>query len=742
MRIHKPALHTSALVALLLTVVWSAAFGQRDWRVHERGLLHQSVFNTGELGRAYNAGGTVQQGIPSMEWPPSSFMILDRTNYPGQHNSFGSGIWLAGTRPSGRVYAYCGAVSDGSGNPVTVTGVYSTPLSLTKTENFPVLPNGNLNPSYNPDEAEEIIVSSWSTPVGITVTRTSRAWSFPGYDSFIIYEYEFTNSTPDTISDLFVTFANTFAPSMFGYQRNHGQWSEAAFRGQPPAGLGDQFSRFDLKRWMTYNHDREGAPDQEYFSIWSTPGNRGGLNSPQAAGLVTLHYDYAHLSTRSQTQQVWIAASDTGGMWDQNDKAKQPYLLRYENGNLPNTKTGPWMDPALQRKTGTFQGSEDSLRFVTQFEEAYWPYWRGRTKGSTNLSWWQPVFRAYGFYPYLLPPGETMQFSVAEVVGYGPGVAGDRIYSDLGGAIRAGVDAGAYFNPVPSWYDTLQYQYLGTSPSIGSTYLQSHPIPWYVTPGVVSVRDVADRAIEMYTGGPLIKHDTLQYQPEVAPAAGAYNTIPIPVPAPAIRVENTKAAANRVIWGPQVESFTPPRLRAPFKHYEVLRAPHPLGPWSVIDSVFRQDARYYKDSVYVILDPESNIGEFVYYAVVSVDSLGGRSGMTNMTQHETQAPAALTLGKVYVVPNPLVVTSGLSGSDPAGEVTDRVQFMGLTSSCTIRIFSYSGQLINTIEHVGDAYTNPWYQITRNNQLLASGVYFFVVDDASGARSHGKFVVIR
>ena len=740
--ISEAALRKTTVVTFLAAVAWCSAFGQRDWRVHERGLLHQSVFNTGELGRAYNAGGTVQQGIPSMEWPPGSYMILDRTNYPGQHNSFGSGIWLAGTRTGGRVYAYCGAVSDGSGNPVTVMGVYSTPLSLTKTENFPVLPNGNLNPAYNPNEAEEIIVSSWTTPVGITVTRTSRAWSYPGYDSFIIYEYEFVNSTPDTISDLFVTFANTFAPSMFGYQRNHGQWSEAAFRGQPPNGLGDQFSRFDLKRWMTYNHDRAGVPDPDYFDLWSTAGNRGGLNSPQAAGLVMLHYDYAHLSSRNQTQQVWIQATDSAGMWDQNDKAKQPYLLRYENGNLPDTKTIPWMDPALQRKTGIFQGAPDSLRFDTQFEPAYWDYWRGRTKGSTNLSWWQPVFRAYGFYPYLLPPGETMRFSVAEVVGYGPGVAGDRIYSDLGGSIRAGVDAGSYFNPVPSWYDTLQYQYLGTSPSIGSTYLQTHPLPWYVTPGVVSIRDVADRAIEMYRGGPLMKYDTLQYQPEVASAIGAYNTIPIPVPAPAIRIENTQAAANRVIWGPQVESFTTPRLRAPFKHYEVLRAPHPLGPWTLIDSVSRQDPRYFRDSVYVILDPESNIGEFVYYAIVSVDSLGGRSGVTNMTQHETQAPAAPTLGKVYVVPNPLIVTSGLSGSDPAGEVTDRIQFMGLTNRCTIRIFSYSGQLVNTIEHIGDAYGNPWYQITRNNQLLASGVYFFVVDDATGARTHGKFVVIR
>ncbi|NIU16443.1 MAG: T9SS C-terminal target domain-containing protein, partial [candidate division Zixibacteria bacterium] len=158
-------------------------------------------------------------------------MILDRVNYPGQHNSFGSGVWIAGTRPNGRVYAFCGAISNTDGEPVPVVGVHSTPLEVKKIENYPVLANGDLYTAFNPNEAEEKIISRWDTPVGIRVSRTSRAWSYPGYDSFIIYEYEFENVTNDTITDLFITFANTFGPSMFGYQRVHGEWSEGAFRG-------------------------------------------------------------------------------------------------------------------------------------------------------------------------------------------------------------------------------------------------------------------------------------------------------------------------------------------------------------------------------------------------------------------------------------------------------------------------------------------------------------------------------
>ncbi len=730
------------ILLMLIASAGEAVSQQRDWSVHSRGLLHQTVFNTGELGRPYSAGGTVPEGRPSMEWPPNSRMILDRTNFQGQHNSFGSGIWLAATGPEGRSYAFNGAVSNTNGEPVPVVGVYSSPIEVRRIENYPVRADGSLNPGFNPDEAEEIIISAWNTPTGIRVTRTSRAWSYPGYDSFIIYEYEFENVTNNDLTDVFITFANTFAPSMFGYQRIHGEWSEAAFRGQPPAGLGDHFARFDLKRWMTYNHERAGLPDPDFFDQWSQEGGRGGLNSPQAAGMMVLHYDYDHLATRDETEQIFLVPADSAGMWDSNNKAKQPFLLRYENGNLYEGKTAPWMDPRLRRKTGIWQSLIDSTRFAEQFEPELWDYWKGRTSTSTNLSWWQPVARGYGFYPYVMEPGATIRFAVAEVVGYGPGVAGDEVYTDLGGAVRAGVDAGSLFNPVPSWYDRIDYPQLGGAGFMGSTYLQDNPLPWYVTPDVVSIRDVADRAVEMYTGRPLVKHDTLQYDPPTAPPTGRYNTVEIPVPAPAIRIENTRASANRIVWGPQIESFDTPRLRAPFSHYEVLRAPHPLGPWTVIDDVMPGDPQFFEDGEYSVLDVESNLGDVVTYAVVSVDQEGGRSGMTNLTSHETQAPPAEALDRVYVVPNPLFVTSGISGSDRSGDISDRIQFMGLTSRCTIRVFSYTGQLVQTIEHERDSYGDPWYQLTINNQIVASGVYYFVVEDhATGDRASGKFVII-
>src|SRR5690606_33539877 len=232
-----------------------------------------------------------------------------------------------------------------------------------------------------------------------------------------------------------------------------------------------------------------------------------------------------------ETRQVFLIPADSAGMWDANGKAKQPFMLRNENGNLYEGKVGPWMDPQLRRKVAIWQSLEDSIRFAWQFDPERWASGSGRASTSTLRSSGQPVSRGYGVYPYVREPGDVARFSLAEVVGYGPGVAGDEVYTDLGGAVRAGVDAGALFSPVPSWYERIEYPHVGDAGFMGSTYLQDHPLPWYVTAPVVSIRDVADRAIEMYTGRPLVKHDTLQYDPPSAPSTGRYNTVPIPFPA-------------------------------------------------------------------------------------------------------------------------------------------------------------------------------------------------------------------
>lgn len=713
----------------------------RASQTHVRSLLHQTVYNTGELGRAYDRGDAgMAAGYSSMEWPPNSALTIDRKTYRGQHNSYGAGLYISGFRKGENLpqTIACGAISNATGQSLQVAGVFSNPGSITRTENYPLLSNGNINPSYNPNEAEEIITATWTTiGMNISVTRTSRAWSYPGYNSFIIYEYDLVNNDTTDITDAFIGWGYGLSPSMFGYERVYNRWAEGDLRSK------DMFARYDLSRWMSYNHDRTGKPepDPTLFDAWSQSNDRGGLNSPQAVGIFPLHFDYDHLAVKGQTN--YPKSSDSTYVWDQNNKLKQPYTNRYENANVYIDKVQSWTD-ITSRKTSPFNGATDSTAIVTSYgDTSSWNYWKGRAKPSWTLGWKQPGSHGYVFGPYYWPRGEHLHFTLAEVVGYGPGDAGDSIYTDLGGGTETAGSPG--FHPIPSWYHQLTYPSAGGNPpAIGSNYLQNHELPWYVTPGIVSIRDVADRAIQIYTGNPLTKWDGKQFEPDKTPSTGLYNTVAIPLPAPVLNIQNTGAAVNRLFWGDQVESFTSPRLKGAFSHYLVYRSASSLGPWSLIDSVGKKDIRYWKDTTYTMDDRKSTLGEDVWYIVYSVDSLGNKSGVTNYSPHNTQAPAAQTLGKVYVIPNPLVVTNGISGGSSLSghELTDRIRFVGLTAHCTIRIYSYSGQLINTIEHNADEFSGQDFQLSRTNQLIASGVYFFVVEDnTTGKRATGKFVII-
>jgi hypothetical protein len=759
------------IVFIFLLISWSVAFTQSQrYEVHRRGMLHQSVFNTGDLGRQLD-NGTAKglSGQPSFEWPGYSRRIVDGVAYNGYYNSFGGGLYIAADTGIGartRKYIQCGAATDNSGHSMTVENVYSFPVSIERIENYPLLSNGQLNPSYDPNEAEEIIISKWDTPLGLTVTRTSRSWSYPDYDDFIIYDYELENTgnhttpnTPyriDTLRAVVVAWGYSFAPSMFAGERvNNGVWLEGSYRSdKPDVSKMSLYGRFDWRRYMIYDHQMDGVPDPQYFNLWASTGqNGGGLTAPQAVGILPLFYDYTHLDTKDRVTVAHAGGtlSDSAIVWDTNNKLKQPYNIRWDNANLNIAKLQTNLNCEESRYNAPFRLSDTT---------AFGTYWIGRAKPNWTSTLRNPTGKIYGFGPYTIYPHEKIKFVIAEVAGFGAGVAADSIYSDLGGGWGNNgtpTEPNPGTHPVPSWYTTTLYSYLNNKDPnavMGSTYLQHYPLPDYVNSNVISIRDVADRAIQMYKGGSVVKYDNGQFEPLESPPDGVFE-VSIPSPAPAIIVQNTVAASNKIIWGPQVESFNTARLNASFSHYLVQVANSPIGPWKTLDSVGRKDPRYFKDtiglgnvsplvlpeSVYVFIDMSSDIGAGYYYSVVSVDSLGGKSGKTNLVFHNTQAPAVPSLGKVYASPNPFIVTSHSSGTSVNGDISNKIGFFGLPARATIRVFSYSGQLVGTIEHDADEYSTEWFQVSRNNQWLASGVYYFTVEDEKGNRSWNKFVII-
>ncbi len=723
-------------IAMMMTAANNVPAQSRDYVTHHRGTLHQTVFNTGELGRGYDQAATGSvKGIPSFEWPGNSGTIVDGVAYNGQYNSFGGGIQIGATTSdtNARRYAFCGGA--GSNISEVVFGTYSFPLELKRVENYPVLSNGQLNPTYNPDEAEEIITSKWATPIGLTITRTSRAWSLPDYDDFIIYEYELENTgnrdgNPATIEstvdlkDVLIAFTYGLTPSMFGYERNYNRWNYTDYENH------DLRARFDRNRWLNYALDRDGKPDIKFFSDWSVNQvNGGGLLSPQAVGFMPLYFDTTHLAKLGETQ-IQINSSDAANVWDLNGHIKQPYLNRIETSNMRISKMQPYIDIAQARKNNPYRNS------------LFGPDWIGRGSINIRQSQYFGVGRMLAFGPYTIAFGQKVRFAVAEVAGYGAARKEETVagLKDEGGSCgqNCGEDASlAAFNLVPNWSDTININGI----TYGSRYLSNYALPQYINSNTVTVREVADRAIEAYTGTPFADHDSVAYWPERSPDRGVYK-FPVLVPNPVMEIRSNSKAQNVISWKNSVESFTSSRLISPLRNFEVYRSGNSLGPWTRIDSVAINDPRYSSGGNYSVIDSTTKVSESFFYSVVTVHQNDVRNSRSNAVSFKTYLGAEKTLGTVHVVPNPFVIRSGFEGSSATADVNSKITFFNLPSLCTIRIYSYSGQMVETLEHNEDSNSHDWYQITRNNQKIAPGIYFFVVSTPDGKTTNGKFVVIR
>ncbi len=110
--------------------------------------------------------------------------------------------------------------------------------------------------------------------------------------------------------------------------------------------------------------------------------------------------------------------------------------------------------------------------------------------------------------------------------------------------------------------------------------------------------------------------------------------------------------------------------------------------------------------------------------------------------------------RVYVYPNPYrsdadYRSSGYEGRTESDRPNDRVRaihFANLPPKCIIRIYSLDGDLIRELDHDvppedPTASHETWNLITRNTQMITSGLYYWTVESPGGETQIGKLVVI-
>jgi hypothetical protein len=103
------------------------------------------------------------------------------------------------------------------------------------------------------------------------------------------------------------------------------------------------------------------------------------------------------------------------------------------------------------------------------------------------------------------------------------------------------------------------------------------------------------------------------------------------------------------------------------------------------------------------------------------------------------------LKDVAVVPNPYVgAASWEPASTSVGRGERRIFFIHLPKKCTIRIYTISGHLVQTLEHNStlDNGQEPWNLVTKDGMDVAYGVYVFHVEAEGVGSKIDRFAIIK
>ncbi len=110
------------------------------------------------------------------------------------------------------------------------------------------------------------------------------------------------------------------------------------------------------------------------------------------------------------------------------------------------------------------------------------------------------------------------------------------------------------------------------------------------------------------------------------------------------------------------------------------------------------------------------------------------------------ARAKSSLGNIYVVPDPYVVSASWERPlfNATGRGERRIDFVNLPPQCTITIYNVAGKLVQTLYHdspMGDG-TESWDLVSKDGLSVSFGVYIYHVSAPGIGEKTGKFTLIK
>ena len=722
------------LIFIIISVITFLEFlnAQEISTTHTRGKLWETLYNYGFIGDpgAWDylqvTGIGFFPGFSGYTFPNDEFQANGFITDANFHN-FRTGPWIIAKdaqtlvapafTPEQRDYlVYHSSLATGDMNVQTNISPFR------KTENYVE------DPSYDPLFPEEVNYTVYHTGTGVTVKQRSMAWSFPGYDDFIIYDYIYKNEGKialpsvnrvddlvQTMNEVWIVFHSGIQVSTKGnlnfYYDSDFLSSTApagGFGWHPGGGYTDYYAvendNADGKGLLFYSRDYNGGKEPPSWvqhgkkSNWRDllrvrPEWEPELQDPSAFGFVFL---YRTPPTNSNGDPF---------------EADPTYFNIYsDEGDKFNGKTVDFEGFGLSSFS-----AEEIYQFATHNK---------RPSNSGRLYNWYTS----SFGPYTLAPGDSVRIILAEVAG------------------------------VMDLWDVIKGDPNGNYPD--ST--------------IADIRRNAEAARNAINWGIGAKINGIDLAADV----------PDSPPAPFCSASNASKGSDTAVIAIRWEKLAEETQyidgsgnlffdgSTDLDGYRIFRGIDKRGIWELVADIPRIDFDKYWDEelgMYQYEDKGLQFGfEFYYYVQAYnknpnqwtsangtvVDNLPELvSSDKNRTPLTTAKPGPINLANegwdVFVAPNPFIE------GDPNhsfGEPTPyKIEFRNLPERATIKIFSISGDLVATIEHEPDSQGNlsgsaSWNQRSESGLLVAPGLYIYVVqsktENSSGEKTNGKFMIIR
>lgn len=740
-----------ALFTLVVLLPEPAVHAQSlDEALHKRGRLWEDFFAWGFIG---NLGAWdyltpsplgMFPGFEGYVHPVGNENNAINTYSNANFHNFKSGVWILvkdmlipGQPPAYQptpapyeYYAVAAAGDRGVGDETT-----RDPIVLEK--------NYMEEPGFNPLLPEEQIVVRFHTNTGISVTRRSYVWSYPGYSDMIIYDYVFKNtgqivsllnakvvSNPQdfqqTLEDVYFAFHSGISVSTKSQINFHSELTAVqagAFGWKPP--YHDYYHIYGDPRYAGVSQPAYAGPDIEHPPLYFSTNYNGGkeptpfdpypvkdneawkqkfgneLQSPAAFGWTTLYADPIGATPRA---------------------TPAPDVLRIDT-----------------HKGGTFQGQDLDLEFMKVestppkkfYEFASTP---GLQEGLGNKG---DRFNFYtlSYGPYTIAPGDSVRIVLAEIAGvmdYNQVVAGDpegHFPDSTIAAIRR------------------------------NARLAGQAVAWGFGATVDGIPLAAD--------------------------------VPEPPPAPRVDAVNASRGAEQpiiaVTWDDVAETTqltdgsggTYYNGREDLDGYRIYRSTdfqytsdtqQPVlrgAAWTLLAEIPKAEMDSYWDAelgLYKFLDESAEFGRRYGYYVSAYDADPGPWTSANGTvvndlpelesgSHRRTKPTGAQTGPVnsfdvYAVPNPYV----FGDPDRSFGINSlyQIEFRNLPERATIRIYTVGGDLVRTLRHGPDergnlSGTRTWDQKSDSGLLVAPGLYIYQVSSETEGLDEaliGKLMIIR